>query len=128
VFYEEVQTCHSQEHKQGVGAAVLGEANVVGHKGQREGAEKSNGRRELSCKEIDHGDGKGSEDQGDDSEVSFRSGKRIELVGEDEEERRVKVRRILLIEFYLALEIISGVVEGMDFVHPEGFAIKSVES
>jgi hypothetical protein len=82
----------------------------------------------LSCKQIDHGDGEDSEDQGDNPEVSFGFGERIELVGENEEKGRVKIRRILFIEFYLAFEVVSGVIEGMDFVHPERFLIKSVES
>ena len=89
---------------------------MVSHKGQREGAEKGNERRKLSCEEINHGDGKGSKDQGDDSKVSFGFGERIELMGENEEEGRMKIRWILFIEFYLAFEVISGVIEGMDFV------------
>jgi hypothetical protein len=101
---------------------------VVGHKGQREGAEKSNERRKLSCKQIDHRDGKDSEDQGDDPEVSFGFAEGIELMGENEEERRMKIRRILLIKFYLGFEIISGVIEGMDFVYPKRFLIKIIES
>jgi len=101
---------------------------MVGHKGQREGAEKSDQRRKLPRKEIDHGDGKGSENQGDDPEVPFGLGKRVQLMGENEEEGRMKIRRILFIKFYLAVEIISGIVECMDFVHPERFLIKGVES
>ena len=101
---------------------------MVSHKGQREGAERGNERRKLSCEEINHGDGEGSEYQGDDSEVSFGFGERIELMGENEEEGRMKIRRILFIKFYLAFKIISGVIEGMDFVHPKGFVIKGVKS
>jgi len=101
---------------------------MVGHKGQREGAEKSDQRRKLPRKEIDHRDGKGSENQGDDPEVPFGLGKRVQLMGENEEEGRMKIRRILFIKFYLAVEIISGIVECMDFVHPERFLIKGVES
>ena len=81
----------------------------------------------MSCKEIDHRDGKGSEDERDDSKVPFGFGERIELMGENEEERRMKIRRILFIEFYLASEIISGVIEGMDFVHPKGFLVEGVK-
>jgi hypothetical protein len=128
VFDEEIEACHSEEHKQGVRAAILGEADVIGHKGQREGAEKGNERRKLSCKEIDHRDGKGSEDQGDDSEVSFGLGEGIELVGENEKKRRVKISRILLIIVKLTSKIISRIIEGVDFVHPERFSIKGVES
>jgi hypothetical protein len=82
----------------------------------------------LSCKQIDHGDGEDSEDQGDNPEVSFGFGERIELVGENEEKGRMKIRGILFIEFYLAFEVVSGVIEGMDFVYPEGFFIKGVKS
>jgi len=127
VFYEEIEACHSKEHEQGVRASILGEADVVGHEGQRKGTGKGDERRKLSCKEIDHGDGEGSEDQGDNPEVSFGLGKRIELVGENEEKGRMKIRWILFIEFYLAFEVVSGVIEGMDFVHPERFLIESVE-
>jgi hypothetical protein len=49
-------------------------------------------------------------------------------MGKDEEEGRMKIRRILLIKFDLPSEVISGVIEGMDFVYPEGFSIKGVES
>jgi hypothetical protein len=92
---------------------------VVGHKDQREGAGKGNGRRKLSCEEIDHRDGESSKDQGDDSKVSFWLCKWIKLVCEDEEEGRMKIRRILLIEIYLAFKIISGVIEGIDLVFPK---------
>ena len=101
---------------------------MVGHKSQRKGAEKSNERRKLPCKEIDHGDGKGPEDQGDDSKVSFGFGERIELMGENEEEGRMKVTWIFLIKFYLAFETVSGVIEGMDFVYPKRFVIEGIES
>ena len=101
---------------------------MVGHKSQRKGARKSDSHRELSGKQIDHGDGEGSEDQGDDSEVSFGFWEGIELMGENEEEGRMKVTWILLIKFYLAFEIISGVIEGMDFVYPKRFVIEGIES
>jgi hypothetical protein len=128
VFYEEIEACHSEEHEQGVRASILGEADVVGHEGQRKGTGKGDERRKLSGKQIDHGDGEDSEDQGDDPEVSFGLGERIELVGENEKKGRMKIGWILFIEFYLAFEVISGVVEGMDFVQPEGLLIESVES
>ena len=100
---------------------------MVGHKGQGKSTSKGDGRGELSCKQIDHGDGEDSEDQGDNPEVSFGVGERIELVGENEEKGRMKIRWILFVEFYLAFEIVSGVVEGMDFVYPERLSIKGVE-
>jgi len=98
VLHEEIEACHSEEHKQGVGASILRETDVVGHKAQREGAGKGDERRKLSCKKIDHGDGKSSEDQGDDSEVSFGLAERIQLMGENKEKGRVKISRIPLIE------------------------------
>jgi len=82
----------------------------------------------LPCKKIDHGDGKSSEDQGDDSEVPFGLGERMELMGENKEKGRVEIRWILLIKFYLASEIIPRIIEGVDFIDPERFLIKGVKS
>ena len=82
----------------------------------------------MSCKEIDHRDGKSSQDQWDDSQVSFGFGERIELMGENEEKGRVKISRILLIKVKLTSKIISRIIEGMDFVHPERFSVEGVES
>jgi len=48
-------------------------------------------------------------------------------VGEDEEERGMKVSGVLLIKFYLALEIIPRIIVGMDFINPEGFLIESIK-
>jgi hypothetical protein len=127
VFYEEIEARHSEEHEQGVRASILGEADVVSHEGQREGTGKGDERRKLFCKQIDHGDGEDSEDQGDNPEVSFGLGERIELVGENEEKGRMKIRWILFVEFYLAFKIVSGVIEGMDFVHPEGLPVEGVK-
>jgi hypothetical protein len=118
VFHKEIETCHSKKHKQGIGATILGKTDVVGHEGQRESAGKGDEWRKLSYKEIDHGDGEGPEDQRDDSEIPFGFGEGIELMGEDEEERRMKIRWVLFIKFYLAFEVISGVIEGVDFIHP----------
>jgi hypothetical protein len=101
---------------------------VVGHEDEREGAGEGDGRGERPCKEIEHGDGEGSEDQRDDTKVPFGFGEGIELVGEDEEERRMKIRGIFFIKFYLALEIIPGVVEGMDFIHPQRFFVEGIKS
>jgi hypothetical protein len=81
----------------------------------------------LSCEKIDQGDGEGPEDQRDDSEVPFGFGEGIELMGEDEEERGVKIRGVLFIKFYLAFEVISGVIEGVDFINPEGFLVEGIE-
>jgi hypothetical protein len=100
---------------------------MVGHEAQRESTGKGDEWRKLSCEEIDQGDGEGSKDQRDDSEVPFGFGKGVELMGEDEEERRVKIRGVLFIKFYLAFEIIPGVIEGVDFIHPEGFLVEGIE-
>ena len=127
MFHKEVKPSHSKEHEQGVGASILREADVISHESQGEGTGEGNGRRERSCKEIEHGDREGSEDQGDDPEVSFGLGKRIELMGEDEEERRMKKRWILLVEFDLSFEVIPGIIVGMHFVHPQGFLVKGVK-
>jgi hypothetical protein len=81
----------------------------------------------LFCEKIDHGDGKSPEDQGDDSKVSFRPGERIELMGENKKKGRVKIRWVLLIKLYLASEIISRVIECVDFIYPERFLIKGVK-
>ena len=118
MFHKEIETHYPKEHEQGIGAAILGEADMVGHEGQTESAGEGDERRKLSCKEIDHGDGKGSKNQRDDSEISFGFGEGIELMSEDEEEGRMKIRRIPFIIFYLVSKVISGVIEGVDFIHP----------
>jgi len=128
MFYKEVKPCHSEEHEHRVRPSILREADVISHEGQGEGAGEGDGRRKGSCKQIEHGDGEGSEDQGDDPEVSFGLGERIKLMGEDEEERRMKEGRVFFIKFDLSFEIISGIIVGMDFVHPEGFFVEGVKS
>jgi hypothetical protein len=89
MFHKEVEAGYSEKHEQRIRASILGETDVIGHQGQREGTEKCNVRRKLSCKEIDHGDGEGSENQRDDPEVSFWLCEWVELVGKDEKEGRV---------------------------------------
>jgi hypothetical protein len=101
---------------------------MIDHEGQREGAEDGDGGGELCCQEVDHGDGEGSEDKGYDAEVPFWFCEWVELVGENEKKGRVEESGVLIIEFYLAFEIIPGVVEGIDFIQPEGFLVKSMES
>jgi hypothetical protein len=56
VFYEKVKPNHSKKHDQGVGTPFLGEADMIGHNGQRDCARKSDGRRKLPGKEVDHRD------------------------------------------------------------------------
>jgi hypothetical protein len=48
-------------------------------------------------------------------------------MGKDEEEGRMMIGWIFLIKFDLPSEIVSGVVEGMDFVYPEGLLIKGIK-
>jgi hypothetical protein len=128
MFYKEIKSGHSEEHEHRVRPSILRKADVISHEGQREGTGEGDRRRERSCKEIEHGNGEGSEDQGDDAQISFGPGKRVELMGEDEEERRMKKGWVLLIEFDLTLEIIPGVIESMDLIHPERFLTKGVKS
>ena len=101
---------------------------MVGHEGQRGSAGEGDGRRKLPCKEIDHGNGEGTEDQRDNSEIPFRFGKWIELMGEDKKQRRMEIRGVLFVEFYLVFEVISRVIECMDFIHPERFLVEGIES
>ena len=82
MFHQEVEAGHSEEQKQRVRAAILREADVISHEGQRDRTGKSNSREEGSGKEIDHGYGEGSEDQRDDAEVPLRFCKRIKQMGQ----------------------------------------------
>jgi hypothetical protein len=107
MFYEEIETSHSEEHKQGIGAPILGEANVVSHKGQGKCAWKGNRRRKLLSKEIDHRDGESTKDQRNDSKVSFGFGKGIELMGNHEEKGSLEISWVIFIKLDLAFEIIS---------------------
>ena len=45
----------------------------------------------------------------------------------NEEERGMKEGGVFFVEFYLAFEIISRIIEGIDFVHPEGFLVKGIK-
>jgi hypothetical protein len=101
---------------------------MVGHEGQREGAGKGDGRRKLPRKEIDHRDGEGSKDQRNDTEIPFRFCKGIKLMGDNKKKRRMEEGWVLFIEFYLILETIPRILEGMDFVNPKGFLVEGVES
>ncbi len=49
-------------------------------------------------------------------------------MGENEKEGGMEESRVLFIEFNLAVEIIPRIIEGVDFIHPEGFLVKGVES
>jgi len=127
MLHKEVKPCHSEEHEQGIATSILRKTDMISHEGQRKSTRKGNGLRERSCEKIDHRDGESSEEKGYNSEVPFRFGERIKLVGKDEEERRMKVSWIPLVKFYLASEIISRIIVSMDFVEPERFLIKSIE-
>jgi hypothetical protein len=49
-------------------------------------------------------------------------------MGKDKKERRLEISRILFIVIKLGFKIVSRVIEGVDFIHPEGFLVKGVES
>jgi hypothetical protein len=49
-------------------------------------------------------------------------------MGKNKEEGRMKIRRVLFVKFDLPSEIVSGIVEGMNLIYPEGLLIKTVES
>jgi hypothetical protein len=48
-------------------------------------------------------------------------------MGENKKERRMKIRGVLFVIRQLGLQIMSGIVKGIDFIHPEGFLIKGVK-
>jgi len=48
-------------------------------------------------------------------------------MGEDKKEGRMKKSGVLFVIAYLALEITPRIIEGVDFIHPEGFLIKRIE-
>jgi hypothetical protein len=49
-------------------------------------------------------------------------------VGEHKEKGRVQEAGIVLVKLQLISEIIPRIIIGVDFIHPEGFCIKSIES
>ena len=91
---------------------------MVCHEGQTNGAGKSNSGREGSSEEIDHGDGEGSKDQRDDSEVPLGFCKRIKEMGQEIEERGLKVSGIFFIVDKLFFEVISGLIKSIDLIDP----------
>ena len=72
---------------------------MVRHKSQGKGAGKGDIRRELSGKKIDHGNGKGSKDQRNDTEIPFGFCKGIEVMGENKKKGRMEEGWVLFIEF-----------------------------
>jgi hypothetical protein len=49
-------------------------------------------------------------------------------VGENKKQGGMEIGWFLFVEFDLSLEIISRIIKGMNFIHPEGFLVKGVES
>jgi len=105
VFQQEIGGRHAQEHYQRVRTSVLGEADVVGQEGEEESTQTGNSWRELFRKEIDHWDGKGSENQRNDAKISLGGGEGIEKMCNNIEEGRVQVERIFLIKFELSMDV-----------------------
>jgi hypothetical protein len=83
MFHKEVKTSYSKKHKQRVGPPLLGEADMIGHKGEGKGRRKGNGRGKVFRQEIKHGNGEDSKDQRNNSEVSFWLCKWIEDMGQN---------------------------------------------
>jgi hypothetical protein len=106
VPHKKVEANHSKKHDQRIGTPLLGEADMIRHKSQRECARKSDERRELFSKEIDHRYREYSSDQRNDSQIPFWFLKWEENMGEYKKKGRVKVCRVLFIEFYLAGKVI----------------------
>jgi hypothetical protein len=99
VFHKKIKPGHSSKQEHRIGAPFLGEADVVGHKSETKGRRESKIRRKLSGKKVDHGDGEGSKDQRNDTEIPFGFCKGIKLMGENEEKGRMKEDWVLFIEF-----------------------------
>lgn len=91
---------------------------MVGHDSKGESTREGDPRGERFGEEVDHEDGEGAEYEGNDAEISFGFSKRVELVGKDEEEGRMKKSGVFSVEFDLGFEVVSGIVEGMDFINP----------
>jgi len=49
-------------------------------------------------------------------------------VGENEEQRGVKISRVFLIIAELPSQTISRIIEGMDLINPKRFSIETIES
>ena len=101
---------------------------MIGHEGERKSAGKGNVRREGSREKVHHRYGESSEDQRNDPQISLGFFKGVEKMGEKKKERGVEESRVVFIEFNLAGEIIPRIIEGVNFIHPEGFLVKGVES
>jgi hypothetical protein len=100
---------------------------MVSHQGQCQSAWKGNPGRERPGEKIDHWEGEHSEDQGNDPQIPFGFWEGVKSVCKDEEERELKMGRILLVVSYLASQIVSRFIEGMNFVDPERFFVEGVE-
>jgi hypothetical protein len=49
-------------------------------------------------------------------------------VGENKEQGRVKISRVLLIIAELPSQPISRIIEGMDLINPKRFSVEAIES
>jgi hypothetical protein len=78
MLHKEVEASHCYEHDERIGAAILGDADMIDHKGKRKGTRKSDARRELFCKEINHRDRENSKKKRNDTQISFGPWKRTE--------------------------------------------------
>jgi hypothetical protein len=91
---------------------------VISHERKGKGAWKGRPAGEQSGQKEDHRDRKKSEDQGDDPQISFRDGKRVEEVSDHVKQGRVKVGRPLFVIVKLRLEAIPRILISIDFVEP----------
>jgi hypothetical protein len=71
--------------------------DMIRHQSQREGTWKGDSRRERSSKQIDHREGKHSEDHRNNPEIPFGFWERVKNVGKYEEEWKLKVGWVLLV-------------------------------
>ena len=85
MFHQEIGCRHSKEHYQRVRTPVLGKTNMIGHEGQKQCTQSGDSWRELFRKEIDHWDGKGSENQRNDAKISLRFWKGLKEMGKHKE-------------------------------------------
>jgi len=107
MFHEKVERRHPEEEDKGIGTRLLGQSDLINHDHKGQSAWNGDPAGEQTCQKKDHRDRKDSEDQGDDSKISFRLGERVEEVSGHEKEGRMKVGRILFIILELRHETIA---------------------
>jgi len=105
VFHEKIEANHPKEHDQRVGTPLLREADMIRHKGQRKCARKSDERRKLSSKKINHRDREYSSNQRNNTQIPFWFLKWEEKMREYIKKGRMKKSGVLFIEFYVAIKI-----------------------